>query len=60
MLYLLALLGAITMIAVLWVAVGPRRAPASPPRRTLAPDDDPEFLRRLGERRSRPPDELDL
>lgn len=50
MLYLLALIGAVTVVALLWAAVGPKRAPTGPVRRSTAPDDDPEFLRRLGER----------
>jgi hypothetical protein len=53
-LYVLALIGLITVIAVLWATVGPRHVPDRRPR-GLAPDDDPEFLRRLGERR--PPEE---
>jgi hypothetical protein len=53
-LYLLALIGLVTVVAVLWVAVGPRRQPDERPR-VLAPDDDPEFLRGLGKRR--PPEE---
>ncbi len=62
MLYLLAAIGAIAVVVLLWRAfvarpesVAPRRAP-----RSIAPDDDPDFLRRLGEnKRRRPDDELD-
>lgn len=56
MLYLLGLIGAVTMIAVMWVAIGAGPKPAQPRRRVLAPDDDPEFLRRLSERHRRPPE----
>lgn len=49
-LYLLALIGLVTVVAVLWTAAGPRREPEPRPR-VLAPDDDPEFLRRLNKRR---------
>ncbi|RIQ35681.1 PLDc_N domain-containing protein [Jiangella rhizosphaerae] len=38
---------------ILWLAIGKLRdrpqRPAAPPRRPLAPDDDPEFLRHLRE-----------
>jgi hypothetical protein len=54
MLYLLVLIGVATVIAVVWAAAGPpHRQPA--PRRIVAPDDDPEFLRRISQRRPRPP-----
>jgi hypothetical protein len=55
-LYLLGLIGAVTMIAVMWVAIGAGPRPVQPRRRVLAPDDDPEFLRRLSERYRRPPE----
>lgn len=51
MIYLLALIGAVTVAVVLWTVLG-GKGPTSPPRpRTIAPDDDPDFLRRLNERR---------
>lgn len=52
MLYLFALIGMITVVAVLWAAFGPRRdgEPQARPRQ-VGPDDDPEFLRRLNEQR---------
>lgn len=53
MLYLLVLIGLVAMIVAIWAATGRRHKPAPPPR-MLAPDDDPEFLRRLNERH-RPP-----
>jgi hypothetical protein len=52
MLYLLAAVGALTVAVLLWRAFGSQTA-AVPTRRergTVAPDDDPDFLRRLDER----------
>jgi hypothetical protein len=63
MLYLLAAIGAICVVVLLWRAfvakpttVSERRV-TRPSRRTgpIAPDDDPEFLRSLNERKN-PPD----
>jgi hypothetical protein len=63
MLYLLAAIGAICVVVLLWRAfvanpttVSERRV-TRPSRRTgpVAPDDDPEFLRSLNERKN-PPD----
>lgn len=57
MLFLIAFVGAAVIALVLWkamskaagdVAEAPTRAPGRP--RTSGPDDDPEFLRQLGER----------
>jgi hypothetical protein len=68
MLYLLAAIGAICVAVLLWRAfvanpeqAGERRVPR--PGRTsrpapIAPDDDPDFLRKLGERKP-PPAEPD-
>lgn len=62
MLYLLAAIGAICVVVLLWRAfaaspthVGGRRMdrPSRRPR-PVAPDDDPEFLRSLGERKKPP------
>ncbi len=53
MAYVLALIGAITVAVLLWRAFGPEHGPAPDRRPSLAPDDDPEFLRRLGERKRR-------
>ncbi|MBP2476030.1 hypothetical protein JOF53_004902 [Crossiella equi] len=53
-LYLLAVVGAVTVGLLMWRAFGPER-----PRSyrsvggPVAPDDDPEFLRRLDENRRR-------
>ena len=53
MLYLFALIGMVAVVAAVWVALRPQptvaKRPAKRPR-IVAPDDDPEFLRRLGER----------
>lgn len=55
MIYVLAAIGALTVAALMWRAFGPMSDTASEgasaPRRAapLAPDDDPEFLRRLSE-----------
>jgi hypothetical protein len=55
MIYLLAAIGAALLTVLAWRAFGTGRAEAS--RGTRAPDDDPDFLRRLGERvKRRPPD----
>lgn len=42
MLYLLALIGAVTLAVLLWKAFGP--TPHQHVSRTLGPDDDPDFL----------------
>jgi hypothetical protein len=64
MLYLLAAIGAICVVVLLWRAfvadpthVGGRRRPESGPSRRpgpVAPDDDPEFLRSLNDRKKPP------
>jgi hypothetical protein len=64
MLYLLAAIGAVCVVVLLWRAfvakspttVGERRV-SRPSRRAapIAPDDDPEFLRSLNQRKN-PPD----
>jgi hypothetical protein len=54
MLYLLAAIGAIAVVVLLWRAFVARPASVTPSRlKTVAPDDDPEFLRRLGEDKRR-------
>ncbi|WP_181775096.1 hypothetical protein [Amycolatopsis pittospori] len=49
MIYLLAAIGALTVAVVLWRAFGIERVGVPSSRPTLAPDDDPDFLRKLGE-----------
>ena len=55
MTYLLALIAIVAIAVLCWKAFGPERPrPRSgpPPRRpVLGPDDDPEFLWRLGKQR---------
>lgn len=65
MLYLLAAIGAICVAVLLWRAfvAGPGESGEQRPARTrrttpVAPDDDPEFLRKLGQRKP-PPDSDD-
>ncbi|WP_018684856.1 hypothetical protein [Actinokineospora enzanensis] len=54
MLYVLAAVGAITVGVLLWRAFGGQAAELSRGRVPgIAPDDDPEFLRRLDEHRKR-------
>ncbi|GAA1280222.1 hypothetical protein [Saccharothrix xinjiangensis] len=57
MLYLLAVIGALTIAVLLWRAFGPDRVDTAPSRRFVAPDDNPDFLRELGEQRKKPQDE---
>ncbi|MCP2165958.1 hypothetical protein [Goodfellowiella coeruleoviolacea] len=56
MLYVLAAIGALTVAILLWRAFGPERLGVAT-RPTIAPDDDPEFLRRLGEQTRRRDDD---
>lgn len=52
MIYVLAAIGALTVAVLMWRAFGPDRAEdegGSTPRKTVAPDDDPDFLRRISE-----------
>ncbi|HEY2762728.1 MAG TPA: hypothetical protein VGJ13_01720 [Pseudonocardiaceae bacterium] len=53
--YLLAAIGAAAVTALLWKAFGPQHPDGGRP--VLAPDDDPEFLRRLGRQRQEPDEE---
>ncbi|MGM1064350.1 hypothetical protein [Saccharothrix sp. Mg75] len=53
MLYLLAVVGALTIAVLLWRSFGPDRVDTAPSRRFVAPDDDPDFLRKLGEQRKK-------
>lgn len=56
MLYLLAAIGVVTIAALLWRALNPDRVGVGARRQVVAPDDDPEFLRHLGEQNKRPDD----
>ena len=58
MIYVLAAIGALTVAALMWRAFGPVRdaaseGPRAPRRGPVAPDDDPGFLRELGEQQRR-------
>jgi hypothetical protein len=53
MLYLLAAIGLVTVGVLFWRLLGHDRIGVSAPRSTIAPDDDPDFLRRLGEQTRR-------
>lgn len=57
MIYLLAFVGALTIAVLLWRAFGPERVGVSSRRTPVAPDDDPDFLRKLGEEKRRPEDD---
>ncbi|HEX3590654.1 MAG TPA: hypothetical protein VHV74_13570 [Pseudonocardiaceae bacterium] len=56
MLYLLAAIGVVTIAALLWRALNPDRVGVGARRQVVAPDDDPDFLRHLGERNRRTDD----
>ncbi|MGH3978729.1 MAG: hypothetical protein ACRDRZ_06975 [Pseudonocardiaceae bacterium] len=56
MLYLLAAIGAGTTALLLWKAFGPQR-PIGSRRPVLAPDDDPDFMRKLNRRPPPDPDQ---
>jgi hypothetical protein len=57
MLYVFAAIGALTVAFLLWRAFGPEKLETAPHRPVVAPDDDPDFLRKLGEQRKKRPDE---
>ena len=60
MLYLLAVVGALTIAVLLWRAFGPERVGVPQRRASVAPDDDPDFLRTLGEQQHKKPDDGDV
>ena len=57
MIYILAAIGLVTIAVLLWRAFGPESTAQVPStrRRPLAPDDDPDFLRKLN--KPKPKDE---
>ncbi len=57
MAYVLATVGLIIVAVLIWRALSPGRVGAGARRRPMAPDDDPDFLRRLGEQIKRQDDE---
>jgi hypothetical protein len=52
-LFLFALIGMVAVAAAVWVAVRPQPTVAKQRPRVLPPDDDPDFLRQLNERRNK-------
>ena len=62
MVYLLAVIGAVAVAFLLWRAFGPDQVRVGSRARRgihsgrVAPDDDPEFLRKLAEQTKRPHD----
>ncbi|HEY4454266.1 MAG TPA: hypothetical protein VGN81_08140 [Pseudonocardiaceae bacterium] len=56
MTYVLALAGLVIVAVLIWRAIAPSRVGAGARRRPMAPDDDPDFLRKLGEQIKRPDD----
>lgn len=56
MTYVLAMAGLVIVSILIWRAISPKRVGAGARRRPVAPDDDPDFLRRLGEQIKRPDD----
>ncbi|GAB3676170.1 hypothetical protein [Saccharopolyspora tripterygii] len=49
MIYALAAIGALTIAVLMWKAFGPQPAATRPRQTPLAPDDDPDFLRKIAE-----------
>jgi hypothetical protein len=49
MIYLLAVIGALTIAVLLWRAFGSERVGVPSRQAPIAPDDDPDFLRKLAE-----------
>lgn len=56
MTYVLAMVGLVIVTVLIWRALSPNRVGVGARRRPVAPDDDPDFLRRLGEQIKRPDD----
>ena len=59
MIPLLAAVGAITIAVLLWRVLGAQRISVPQRRPSIAPDDDPEFLRKLAEQQRKRPDDTD-
>jgi hypothetical protein len=57
MLYLLAAIGIVTIAVLLWRAFAPVQVRVGVRPRPVAPDDDPDFLRSLGEQNRRRDDD---
>jgi hypothetical protein len=59
MIYLLAAIGGLTIAVLLWRAFGAERVGVASHPPQVAPDDDPDFLRKLGEQQRKRRDETD-
>lgn len=57
MIYVLAAIGLATVVVVVWRAFGPDVESRRSARTRVAPDDDPEFLRRLDEQQRNKPND---
>ncbi|NIJ14764.1 hypothetical protein FHU38_005165 [Saccharomonospora amisosensis] len=57
MLYLLAAIGALTIAVLLWRVLGAERVGVSSRQAPVAPDDDPDFLRKLSEQQKKQDEE---
>ncbi|HEV3361313.1 MAG TPA: hypothetical protein VG247_31225 [Pseudonocardiaceae bacterium] len=57
MAYVLVTAGLIIVAVLIWRAFAPGRVGVGARRRPMAPDDDPDFLRKLGEQIKRQDDE---
>jgi len=58
MVYIFAAIGVITVTVLLWRMLAAHQAETSARQQPVAPDDDPEFLRKLSEEQNNPrPDE---
>lgn len=55
--YLLAAIALATIAVLLWRAFGAERVGVPSQKPPVAPDDDPDFLRKLGEQHRKPDDE---
>ena len=58
MIYLLALIGLVTVVVLFWKAFGPQMTTRSSTRVT-GPDDDPDFLWRMSRQQRNRPDKQD-
>ena len=58
MIYLLALIGLVTVVVLFWKAFGPQITNRSSTR-VMGPDDDPDFLWRMSRQQRNHPDKSD-
>ncbi|EHY89959.1 hypothetical protein SacazDRAFT_03077 [Saccharomonospora azurea NA-128] len=57
MIYLLAAIGAATVAFLLWRMLSAERVGVTAQQKPIAPDDDPEFLRRIAEQQKKNKDD---